>query len=114
MFTQKAENSKNVKIGSMIAVMVEEGEDWQNAEIPESSESSPEASTSSEPSSAASAGKPTARFIFVLNMHLELFSVYSFFCYDFLLDSIILILKQDFIISKDKDESCSQEADGGV
>lgn len=114
MFTQKAENSKNVKIGSMIAVMVEEGEDWQNAEIPESSESSPEASTSSEPSSAASAGKPTARFIFVLNMHLELFSVYSFICYDFLLDSIILILKQDFIISKDKDESCSQEADGGV
>lgn len=53
----KAENSKNVKIGSMIAVMVEEGEDWQNAEIPESSETS----TSSEPSSAASAGKPTAR-----------------------------------------------------
>uniref|UniRef100_A0A8W8NR28 Dihydrolipoamide acetyltransferase component of pyruvate dehydrogenase complex n=2 Tax=Magallana gigas TaxID=29159 RepID=A0A8W8NR28_MAGGI len=46
----KAENSKNVKIGSMIAVMVEEGEDWQNAEIPESSESSSEASTSSEPS----------------------------------------------------------------
>lgn len=110
MFTQKAENSKNVKIGSMIAVMVEEGEDWQNAEIPDSSETS----TSSEPSSAASAGKPTARFIFVLNMHLELFSVYSFFCYELLFDSIILILKQDFIISKDKDESCSQEADGGV
>lgn len=51
-----------MKIGSMIAVMVEEGEDWQNAEIPESSESSSEASTSSEPSSAPSAGEPTARF----------------------------------------------------
>lgn len=87
-----------MKIGSMIAVMVEEGEDWQNAEIPESSESSSEASTSSEPSSAASAAKPTARFIFVSNMHLGLFLVNSFTCIDLLFDSLILILKQNFII----------------
>lgn len=31
---QKPENSKDVKIGTLIAVMVEEGDDWQNAEIP--------------------------------------------------------------------------------
>ncbi|XP_064634734.1 pyruvate dehydrogenase protein X component, mitochondrial-like [Lineus longissimus] len=30
----KPENSKDVKIGTLIAVMVEEGDDWQNAEIP--------------------------------------------------------------------------------
>lgn len=87
-----------MKIGSMIAVMVEEGEDWQNAEIPESSESSSEASTSSEPSSAPSAGEPTARFIFVLDMHLGFFLVHSFSCIDLLFDFLILILKQEFII----------------
>ncbi|KAL4225617.1 hypothetical protein ACF0H5_016303 [Mactra antiquata] len=34
----KAENSTDVKIGTLIAVMVEEGDDWQNVEIPEQSE----------------------------------------------------------------------------
>lgn len=33
-FSQKPENSKNVKVGSLIALMVEEGEDWQNVEVP--------------------------------------------------------------------------------
>ena len=31
---QKPENTKNVKIGSLIALMVAEGEDWKAVDIP--------------------------------------------------------------------------------
>ena len=31
------ENSQNVVVGTLIAMMVEEGDDWQNVKIPESS-----------------------------------------------------------------------------
>lgn len=34
LYVQKPENSKDVPLGTLIAVMVEEGEDWQNAEMP--------------------------------------------------------------------------------
>ena len=35
---QKPENSSEVKIGTLIAIMVEEGDDWQNVEIPAETE----------------------------------------------------------------------------
>jgi pyruvate/2-oxoglutarate dehydrogenase complex dihydrolipoamide acyltransferase (E2) component len=33
------ENSKNVQVGALIGLMVEEGEDWQNVEVPAGGES---------------------------------------------------------------------------
>lgn len=29
------ENTKDIKVGTLIAVMVEEGDDWQNVEVPQ-------------------------------------------------------------------------------
>ena len=49
---QKPENTKDLKVGSLIAVMVEEGDDWQNAEIPVITE--PSGDTSSDSSSSDS------------------------------------------------------------
>lgn len=57
----KPENTKDVKIGSLIAVMVEEGDDWKNAEIPESSDSSSDSSSeSSQSSSESSQSSPSS------------------------------------------------------
>ncbi len=36
---QKAENSKDVKLGTLIGLMVDEGEDWRNVAIPADAES---------------------------------------------------------------------------
>lgn len=33
-FFQKPENSTDITVGSLIAIMVEEGDDWQNVEVP--------------------------------------------------------------------------------
>ncbi|XP_022323408.2 pyruvate dehydrogenase protein X component, mitochondrial-like [Crassostrea virginica] len=61
----KPEGSKELKIGTIIAVMVGEDEDWQNAEIPESSESSSESlsesSESAQSSETGSMPEPSAR-----------------------------------------------------
>ncbi|XP_048757370.2 pyruvate dehydrogenase protein X component, mitochondrial-like [Ostrea edulis] len=57
----KQENTKDVLIGSLIAVMVEEGDDWENAEIPTSSDSSSESSQSSGSSDTETTATPTAR-----------------------------------------------------
>lgn len=41
---QKPENTSDIAIGTLIALVVEEGEDWQNVEVPvETAESEPEA-----------------------------------------------------------------------
>jgi len=37
----KPDNTKDIKIGSLIALMVDEGEDWQNVEVPESTAAVP-------------------------------------------------------------------------
>ena len=40
LYTQKAENTADIKVGTLIAIMVEEGDDWQNVEIPAQPEQS--------------------------------------------------------------------------
>lgn len=60
---QKPENSKDIKIGTLIAVMVEEGDDWQNVEIPaeEADTAAPAAAvTEAEPSPAPSSAPQAA------------------------------------------------------
>ena len=51
---QKPENTKDLKVGSLIAVMVEEGDDWQNAEIPAVAEPSGDSSSDSSSSDSSS------------------------------------------------------------
>lgn len=47
---QKPENTTDIKIGTLIAVMVEEGDDWRKAEIPVESGSQTEPITTLEKS----------------------------------------------------------------
>lgn len=35
LISQKAENSKDVQLGALIALMVEEGDDWKNVTVPD-------------------------------------------------------------------------------
>jgi pyruvate/2-oxoglutarate dehydrogenase complex dihydrolipoamide acyltransferase (E2) component len=53
LFLQIAENTKDVKVGALIAVMVAEGEDWQSVELPGDAGS---ASQTAQPASPASSG----------------------------------------------------------
>ena len=52
IFIQKPDNSKDVNIGTLIALVVEEGEDWKNVKIPTDETSSvvPDLSQNSESS----------------------------------------------------------------
>lgn len=52
--TQKPDDSKDVQLGTVIAVMVDEGDDWQNAQVPA------EADSPSAPVSAPSTATGTA------------------------------------------------------
>ncbi|XP_060578333.1 pyruvate dehydrogenase protein X component-like [Ruditapes philippinarum] len=54
----KPENSTEVKIGTLIAIMVEEGDDWQNVEIP--AETEPPAEQTAQTSAASSPSPSTA------------------------------------------------------
>lgn len=49
------EGSRNVRLGTLIALMVEEGQDWKQVEIPP-----PEAAAPSAPEAAAPAATPAA------------------------------------------------------
>lgn len=51
-----------MKVGTQIALMVPEGEDWQAVELPDNSESVSAATQSSEPSSVTSTG--TGKFVY--------------------------------------------------
>lgn len=56
------ENSTDVKVGTLIALMVDEGDDWQNVEVPADAGApppSPAASESPSPASVISAPPPT-------------------------------------------------------
>jgi dihydrolipoamide dehydrogenase-binding protein of pyruvate dehydrogenase complex len=58
LYYQKPENSTEVKIGTLIAIMVEEGDDWQNVEIP--AETEPPAEQTAQTSAASSPSPSTA------------------------------------------------------
>lgn len=74
---QKAENTADIKIGTMIAVMVEEGDDWQSAEVPDTSFDTPTSDstppTPSPPTQAPTSSQQTATEIsqYVLNYYLN-------------------------------------------
>ena len=60
LFTlQKPEGTRDVELGTLIAVMVEEGDDWKTAEIP-AAEGAPAAAPASDAAPAAEAA-PMAR-----------------------------------------------------
>jgi hypothetical protein len=46
---QVQEDAKDIKVGTIIAVMVAEGEDWKSVEVPKSSDASPPPLPSSAP-----------------------------------------------------------------
>lgn len=55
------EGSRNVRLGTLIALMVEEGQDWKQVEIPPpeaAAPSAPEAAAPAVPSAAPSAPPP--------------------------------------------------------
>lgn len=54
-YFQMEEGSRNVRLGTLIALMVEEGQDWKQVEIPP-----PEAAAPSAPEAAAPAATPAA------------------------------------------------------
>lgn len=54
-YLQMEEGSRNVRLGTLIALMVEEGQDWKQVEIPP-----PEAAAPSAPEAAAPTVPPAA------------------------------------------------------
>lgn len=60
-YLQMEEGSRNVRLGTLIALMVEEGQDWKQVEIPPpeaAAPSAPEAAAPTVPPAAASAPPP--------------------------------------------------------
>ena len=35
LLSQKPDDSKNIRVGTLIALLVDEGDDWQNVEVPQ-------------------------------------------------------------------------------
>lgn len=54
------EGSRNVRLGTLIALMVEEGQDWKQVEIPPLDAASPAAAPSASDAGAASTLTPAA------------------------------------------------------
>ena len=59
LFFQKPDNSADVAVGTLMALMVDEGDDWQNVEVPAGVEAAPKAAAAgSAPSSPPPAAAP--------------------------------------------------------
>ena len=57
--SQKPDNSADVTVGTLIALMVDEGDDWRNVEVPAGVEAAPKAAAAgSAPSSPPPAAAP--------------------------------------------------------
>lgn len=68
------EGSKDVKVGELIALTVEQGEDWKTVEMPEGGAAAPssapaEAAAPSAPSAASSAPPPPGQCVDLFEIH---------------------------------------------
>ena len=58
---QKPDNSADIKVGTLIALMVEEGDDWQNVEVPGEASGAPTPTAAATPPPAAAVSTGTIR-----------------------------------------------------
>ena len=57
---QKPDNSADVSVGTLIALVVDEGDDWQNVQVPASAEAAPKSSAPASPPPAVAPPPPPA------------------------------------------------------
>jgi pyruvate/2-oxoglutarate dehydrogenase complex dihydrolipoamide acyltransferase (E2) component len=65
------EDAKDIKVGTVIALMVAEGEDWKSVEIPKSSDASsppqtPSSEQTSKPGSGGNSSKELLEFLIIV------------------------------------------------